>query len=282
MRETEIRELYLELLKNHLTDFHNPVTMQLKPYAPGQGNFFKRIVVNTLINKLAKKSVRLISSKKPTEQDIRNREVGIGWPLNGYTMIGIRRMNNIRFCVEDVIANNVPGDLIETGVWRGGATIFMRAILKVHSIADRNIWVADSFQGLPRPDEEKYPADKGDDLYTLEQLRISMEDVKANFEKFGLLDDQVNFLKGWFKDTLPTAPINKLAVVRLDGDMYESTMDGLVNLYPKLSVGGYMIIDDYGAMSTCAQAVTDYREKHGIADEIIEIDWSGRYWQKMK
>ena len=77
-------------------------------------------------------------------------------------MIGLRRLENLQFCVEDAIAAGVPGDLIETGVWRGGATIFMRAILQAHQITDRNVWVADSFQGLPVPDAEKYPADKDD------------------------------------------------------------------------------------------------------------------------
>jgi len=189
-------------------------------------------------------------------------------------------MDNIRYCVESVLKNNIPGDFIETGVWRGGAVIFMRALLYAYGDENRKVWVADSFQGLPKPDVDKYPDDEGDDLYTVEQLRISMEDVQANFKQFGLLDKQVEFLKGWFKDTLPTAPIEKLSVIRLDGDMYESTMDGLVSLYPKLSPGGYIIIDDFGAIPACAKAVHDYREKHGITEEIKEIDWSGRFWQK--
>ena len=77
-------------------------------------------------------------------------------------MIGEKRINNIQFCVEQAIRDGVPGDLIETGVWRGGAVIFMRAILKANSVTDRTVWVADSFEGLPRPDREKYPADAGD------------------------------------------------------------------------------------------------------------------------
>jgi len=108
----------------------------------------------------------------------------------------------------------------------------------------------------------------------------SVKQVKNNFSKYGLLDDNVKFLKGWFKDTLPVAPINKLALLRLDGDMYESTMDGLVNLYPKLSKGGYIIVDDWGAVEGCKLAVLDYRKKHGITEEIITIDWTGVYWKK--
>ncbi len=271
---------YLKLLRDHLTDIDNAGKWQLTPYAPGQGNFIKRFLLNSLINFLAKKRFKIISDRPVTDKDVENRHNGIGWPLNGYTMIGTKRMDNIRYCLEKILEDKIEGDCIETGVWRGGATIYMKAILKIYGIEDKNVWVADSFQGLPKPDAEKYPDDEGDDLYTVEQLRISKEDVQNNFKNFGLLDNKVKFLKGWFKDTLPNAPMEKLSLIRLDGDMYESTMDGLVNLYPKLSPGGYIIIDDYGAIPACAKAVHDYREKHGITEEIVEIDWSGRYWRK--
>ncbi len=156
----------------------------------------------------------------------------------------------------------------------------MRGILAAHGVGDRRIFVADSFEGLPKPDEDKYPADRGDKLNTNRLLAVSQEDVENNFRRYGLLDHQVVFLKGWFKDTLPNAPIDKLAIMRLDGDMYGSTMDALLNLYPKLQAGGYCIIDDYGAIKGCRQAVDDYRSTHRIVDELMEIDWTGRFWRK--
>lgn len=208
------------------------------------------------------------------------RQEGKDWPTVAHTMIGRKRLDNLQSCVEDVLRQGVPGDLIETGVWRGGATILMRAILKVYDAADRYVWVADSFVGLPEPNEEKYPADAKDRHHTYKQLAISLEEVKSNFRVYGLLDEQVRFLKGWFKDTLPTAEIEQLAVIRLDGDMYESTMDGLVNLYPKLAVGGYLIVDDYGAVPACRQAIDDYRQKYNITEEIFPVDWTGVFWQK--
>jgi O-methyltransferase len=194
-------------------------------------------------------------------------------------MIGRKRLDNLQSCVESVLTEGVEGDFIETGVWRGGSCIFMRAILAAHGVHDRRVFVADSFAGLPEPDGDKYPEDKGDTHHIHDRLAISREQVAANFEKYGLLDDQVVFLKGWFKDTLPNAPIEKLAVLRLDGDMYESTMDALESLYPKLSPGGYCIIDDY-SLPGCEKAVADYRARHGIEDEIQTIDWTGSYWQK--
>ncbi|MFN8593688.1 MAG: CmcI family methyltransferase [Thermomicrobiales bacterium] len=208
------------------------------------------------------------------------REEGRDWPADAESMAGRFRLDNVQMCVTDVLRNGVPGDLIETGVWRGGTTIFMRAILAAYGDRERRVWVADSFQGLPRPDVEHYPQDAGLDLWQYEQLAIPVEQVQANFARYDLLDDQVRFLKGWFRDTLPAAPIDQLAVLRLDGDLYESTMDALRALYPKLSVGGYAIIDDFGGIPACAAAVHDYRAEHGIEEPIVPIDWTGVYWRR--
>jgi hypothetical protein len=214
--------------------------------------------------------------------DTHLREHGLDWPAQAQTMIGTKRIANLRALTESVIADNVPGDFIETGVWRGGACILMRAVLYAHGITDRCVWVADSFEGLPLANELQYPADIDSDFHTYEQLAVSLEQVKENFRAYGLLDEQTKFLKGWFKDTLPTAPIQQLALIRLDGDMYESTMDGLTNLYPKLSHLGYVIIDDYGIVPACKAAVHDYCNTIGIQPEIIDIDGVGVYWRKIE
>ncbi len=212
--------------------------------------------------------------------DKQARIEGREWPAIAHTMIGWKRLENIQHCMEDILARNVPGDLIETGVWRGGATIFMRAVLKAYDVTDRCVWAADSFQGLPKPDPTRYPADEGDNLYSYSELAVSLDEVRANFEKYGLLDEQVRFLPGWFRDTLPTAPIDRLSLIRLDGDIYESTYVAMESLYPKLSPGGYLIVDDYGACAGCKKAVHDFREAHKVTDEVIPIDWTGAYWRK--
>lgn len=155
----------------------------------------------------------------------------------------------------------------------------MRAILAAYGIEDRKVYVADSFEGLPKPAPDSFPADKDDIHYIHQFLAVSQQQVESNFKKYGLLDDQVVFLKGWFKNTLPNAPMEKLAILRLDGDMYSSTIDALTNLYPKLSKGGFCIIDDY-ALSGCKKAVYDYRAEHGIVAEIKAVDWTGAYWRK--
>ena len=212
--------------------------------------------------------------------DYSKRRQGKDWPAQAETMIGLLRLDNLQRCVIDVLEQRVPGDLIETGAWRGGATIFMRAILKAYGDHQRRVWVADSFEGLPAPDVEQYPADRGSELHRYEYLAVSLEEVQSRFARYGLLDEQVRFLPGWFRDTLPTAPIERLAILRLDGDLYESTMDALTALYPKLSRGGYVIVDDYNDIAACKQAVTEYRNKHGITEPIQEIDWTGVFWQR--
>jgi hypothetical protein len=128
---------------------------------------------------------------------------------------------------------------------------------------------------------EKYPADAASDpqWHLRPQTESGLAHVRRNFTRYDLLDDQVKFLPGWFRDTLPKAPIKQLAVLRLDGDLYESTMDALVPLYPKLTPGGFVIIDDYN-LSMCEKAVHDYRKKMGINEEIIPIDDAGVYWRK--
>ena len=126
------------------------------------------------------------------------------------------------------------------------------------------------------------PQDEGWDFSASKEpiLAIPLEEVQENFRRYNLLDDQVQFLKGWFCDTLPTAPIEKLAVLRLDGDLYESTMDGLNALYDKVSPGGFIIVDDYGDFEPCHRAITEFRQARNINDPIEVIDWAGAYWRK--
>lgn len=207
--------------------------------------------------------------------DPQSRAEGLDWPWFGYSMIGHLRLDNVRFCVESVLRHAVPGDFMECGAWRGGAAMFMRGILKAYGVGDRQVWVADSFEGLPKPKN----TEDGWDLTNLDYLKVSLEQVQANFARFDLLDDQVRFLKGWFNETLPTAPVEKLAVLRLDGDMYHSTMDTLQAMYPKVSRGGFVIVDDYHSWPACKQAVDDYLQQNGLTPEIQRIDWAGVFWQ---
>lgn len=208
------------------------------------------------------------------------RQSGRDWPTCAHTMIGCERLHNLRDLAEQILAEDIPGDFMETGVWRGGACILLRAVLKAHGVTDRRVFAADSFEGLPKPDVALYPADAGDNHHSFEELAVSLDRVKANFAKYELLDEQVVFLKGWFKDTLPAAPIEKLALLRLDGDMYQSTIEALRCLYDRVAPGGFVIVDDYGCVTGCRQAVDDFRSEHGISEPIRDIDGWGVFWRK--
>lgn len=233
----------------------------------------KRSAWQKFLIRYFQKRSQILVTKRAFEAD--SRAQGLDWPWFGFSMIGHRRLENVQFCVESVLNNQIEGDLVECGAWRGGATIFMRSILKAYGIEDRLVWVADSFEGLPKPKNDH----DGWDLTNLDYLKVSLEQVQANFARFDLLDDQVRFLKGWFADTLPDAPIDRIAVLRLDGDMYHSTMDTLVSLYPKVSPGGFVIVDDYHSWPACKQAVDDYLAQHGLKPVIQDIDWAGVFWQ---
>ena len=206
---------------------------------------------------------------------------------NAVSLLPIARFDNLQYCMTEVISNGIEGDFIETGVWRGGAVIFMQAFLKAMGLQqDRRVWVADSFEGLPVPDKTEHPLEYRAHQNLIEPLyqkfEAGIEEVQANFARFDLLDPNVIFLKGWFKDSLPTAPIEKLSIVRLDGDYYESTMDGLTNLYDRLSVGGFMIVDDYGedTWTECRRATDEFRASRNIKDELMIVDSSCGYWKK--
>ncbi len=196
------------------------------------------------------------------------------------SMSGRARVESLEQCVRDVIRDEVPGDFIECGVWRGGMAILMRGLLEVLGDGGRTVWVADSFEGLPAPRAEPDNA-SGVDLskQVVPSLAVDAETVRRNFANHGLLDDRVRFLEGWFADTLPAAPIDQLALLRADGDMYSSTVDILSSLYDKVSPGGVIIIDDY-ALPACRVAVDEFLQQRGLRPTLVEVDWACVYWRK--
>jgi O-methyltransferase len=268
-----VAELYLDLLKRVLTRTEFFQDRSVVMAADPRG--WRRLGSYVYHRLLVDRGFELVRRGAP---EVRGE--GRDWPLEAETMVGRARLDNLQSCISDVLDRDVPGDLIETGVWRGGSAIFMRAVLHAYGDPSRVVWAADSFQGLPPPDDALYPADAGDVHWKSPHLSVSVDVVKANFARYGLLDDRVRFLVGWFRDTLPTCPAEQLSVLRLDGDMYESTIVALRSLYPKLSVGGYVIVDDYGAVPACRKAVEDFRGEFNVAEPLEEIDWTGVFWKR--
>lgn len=270
------RDEYLELLKKCLTaSLYDESAWRIQDgFRTGRSGIFYRLRI-AFYKMLAKRGYRVV---KTARFNAEKRRDGADWPMFGYSMIGTKRLDNLEQCLRTILHDQVPGDLLETGVWRGGACLFMKAVLNQLGDKARTVWLADSFQGLPKPtasadNEKRY------DLTECDFMKVSQEQVEANFERFELRDERVRFLKGWFCDTLPTAPIKQLALLRLDGDLYTSTLDALNAMYHRVSPGGYVIVDDYGSWNGCRVAVDEFRKAHGIESEMTKIDFTGVYWR---
>lgn len=198
-----------------------------------------------------------------------------------HTMVGMARLENLEYCARKVFGDGVPGDFLEAGVCQGGAAIFMRGLQVAFGQGDRRVWLADSFQGLPSPTHD---LDRAEQLDWREEkqpwLACDLRTVQDNFSTYGLLDDCVRWLPGWFAETLPSAPIERLAILRADADLYQSTRDILDSLYERVSPGGFVIVDDYGAIQACRAAVDSFRDEHGVREPLRRIDWTGVYWRR--
>jgi O-methyltransferase len=244
-----LRRAYLDVLKLALCDLAGATTVSVGKLEDGS-----------------------VASRELSGADLRMRAAGMDWPRQGLTMVGLNRLDDLEARVEAVVRDGVDGDLIEAGAWRGGASILMRATLDTLDAHDRTVWVADSFQGFPEPDRQK-------GLSAADYLAVSLEQVKGNFERFGL-EHGVSFVPGFFEDTMSELVGRRWALVRLDGDTYEATWLTLRSLYPTLSVGGHLIVDDYGALPECGRAVDDFRARYGIDEPIERVDWTCVGWRR--
>jgi len=266
-------ELYLDLMKRILTRALIARRMERHTAMPRSG--LKRLVFRPLsscLNDMGLEMVRLRPSEvnhylEPGHEAYHRCE-------DAETMVGTRQLDNMQSCIRSVLDDKIQGDMVEAGVWRGGMSIFMRACLKAYGVTDRTVWLADSFAGLPPIDRSVDTCD-----WNSGDMAVSLEEVQRNFARYGLLDAQVGFVKGFFNDTLP-GPIGKLSILRADADLYASTTDVLSALYPKLSSGGYVVLDDYSNLRDCRQAIDNYRREHGITEEIQAIDRNSVFWRK--
>jgi Macrocin-O-methyltransferase (TylF) len=261
----ELRRAYLELLKLCLCDLGAPSTTSVDGLAAGH-----------------------LVSRELSGGQLQERAEGRDWPLRGLTMTGLRRLDDLQSCVESVVREGVAGDLIETGAWRGGSSILMRATLDSLGAHDRTLWVADSFAGFPRAAREtdqdagdpNYPASLGPYLAVFDFLAAPLEEVRANFERFGC-ERGTEFVPGFLEDTLPDLPDRQWSLVRLDTDAYDSTLLALRYLYPYLALGGHLIVDDYGALDECRAAVEHFRGEYGIREPLQQVDWACVRWRRV-
>jgi len=226
---------------------------------------------------------RRIFSRQLTGDQIKWRAGGRDWPENALTMVGLRRLDDLQACVESVVRDGVDGDLIEAGAWRGGASILMRATLDTLGAEHRTVWVADSFQGFPEPEEGGAADDRDLELQLNEYgyLAAPVEQVREHFARFGC-ERGVEFVPGFFEATMPSLRGRRWSLIRLDGDTYTATRVSLDALYPSLSLGGYLVIDDYheAYLPQPRRAVNDFRREHGITEPLEQIDTAGARWRR--
>lgn len=279
-----MRRRYLDLLKSVLGDRLYPraedAELTSAELSRAQG-LSERVRELLSLAKIPPEQRRLLERLATTDNETMARFLRDNTP-RAHTLVSRTALDNVQECVAAALAERVEGDLMECGVWQGGVTILMRALLEAYADPDRQVWVADSFQGLPRPDPSVDVLDAA--LHTFLQavggLAVSLQTVQENFRRYDLLDERVRFLPGWFADTLPGAPIERLAVLRLDGDWYESTRTALECLYPRVSPGGFVIIDDYAELFGAQRAVDEYRRNHKILSPLIQVDDQVHYWRK--
>jgi hypothetical protein len=270
-----MRDRYLSLLKQALGNLLYPeLEMQIDYFERG-GSSLSGLELQRFQRDIAEhRSAELANLLAEKQQ-------GTGPLRFAHTMIGLFRLSNIERCAEQVFADRIAGDFLEAGVCKGGAAIFMRALQIAHGEQNRKTWVVDSFQGVPPstdPDDAGYGLDLEEDR--LPWLACSEAQVRSHFSRYGLLDDHVEFVSGWIADSLPRAPIGQLAILRIDVDLYSSTRQCLELLYDKVAPGGFVIVDDYGFLQCCRDAVDGFRASHGVEEPIRWIDRSGIYWRK--
>lgn len=204
------------------------------------------------------------------------RENGNDWPLVGHTMVGHVRLRNVKDLLHDVIAKKVPGDFAELGVWRGGTCLYAKALIDTHLHGQqRSVYLFDAFQTI---------ATYGSAVSAY--LSVSEAAVLHNFDKYNLMDDRVKIVKGMFKDTVPKFAAEnqdvKFAVLRLDGNYYDSYQDCFYYLYEKLQVGGYLIMDDIMSHQAVRAAWEDFQKDQGFQEQLHTIDVHGAYFKKTK
>jgi O-methyltransferase len=266
-------ELSLDLMKRILT--RALVARPVERHTLRQGSSFKHRIFRPVSAWLKGRGLELVRIR-PTGVDdyLESGHAAENRCEDAETMLGTRQLDNMQSCIRSVLNDGIAGDMLEAGVWRGGMAIFMRACLKAYEATDRVVWLADSFAGLPFIDRsvDAFAWSAGD-------MAVSLEQVQQNFARYGLLDRQVKFVKGFFSDTLP-GPIGTLSILRVDADLYTSTVDVLNRLYSKLSPGGYAIFDDYFNLPDCRRAIDEYRRDHNIREEVQRIDQRAVFWRK--
>jgi hypothetical protein len=208
-----------------------------------------------------------------------------------YTMTGIARVSALVDAVRYCVRREIPGDFGECGVWRGGSVLAMLLTLQELGVEDRDVYLFDTFEGMPPPSEHDTsayvpPAQESwdeaersgtriyDDIFAAEVFDEAT--LRETVLGSGYPEERIHFVRGRVEDTLPAGAPDSFALLRLDTDWYESTKHEMEHLYPRLQPGGVLIVDDYGFWEGCRRAVDEYFESTGQPLLLNRIDYTGR------
>ena len=198
-----------------------------------------------------------------------------------YTKVSVKRLINLYRLVQKVNQLNLPGDIVECGVWNGGSAAIMGVADRDDETSGkvRQLWLFDSFRGLPPPSNKDGKQAKA--AYFSGWCQGEPEKVKQIFRRFRLSLQHVNMIAGWFDETLETADLQTIALLHIDADWYASVKIVLETFYDKVVEGGFVVLDDYWRWPGCREAVTDYLREHQIQGVVLKrSDWHGVYFQK--
>lgn len=240
-----------------------------------------------LIKKILKSAgYKIVSFQEPTSPrelnpDITDQEWETFATVEPYTMTSLERVLTAVRATAYISENHIPGDVVECGVWRGGSTMAIARTLREHGDVSRRLYLYDTFDGMVQPtasDTDYRGTEAATVLSELQQsgekwCYASVEDVQANLAKTQYPFERIVFVKGPVETTIPGTVPEAIALLRLDTDWYESTRHELLHLYPRLSPGGVLIVDDYGHWKGSRQAVDEY---FGGRLFLNRIDYSGR------
>lgn len=202
-----------------------------------------------------------------------------------FTMTSRERLYSVYQATRHIAAAGVPGDVVECGAWRGGSAMMAAFVLLAQGDSERRVWLYDTFTGMPEPGQEdrglhgedphaEWQRNQRGDLN--EWCYSPLDDVRANLLGTGLAPERLELVQGMVQDTIPARVPERIALLRLDTDWYESTRHELEHLFPRLSPGGVLIVDDYGHWAGVRKAVDDYLSGRGIHLLLNRIDYAGR------
>lgn len=233
---------------------------------------------------IIKPDTRLVKDGLPT--DFSKQVVKIIKDTQQFTLTSPERISALVNAVNYIVENNIEGDIVECGVWKGGSSMAAMLALKENKDETRSVYLYDTYEGMSEPTEADKSLSGASAFQLLNEsdkqnsksvwCYSSLDEVKDNISKVNYPENKIHFVKGKVEDTIPGVIPEKIAILRLDTDWYESTKHELIHLYPRLVSGGVLIIDDYGHWEGAKRAVDEYIKEFNLRILLNRVDYTGR------